>query len=241
MKRIILALLFMHRIFSMQPDQPAVPDAKVLNEFLEFLEAEQRINDAHDTTQNYSGLYAKNFPLLSKTHNITCTFLECNQTFANGSEYRKHLALHDPLECFACEKQYRSEQGYRIHLKRIHGINLKIHKRINYSQIKSLRSDLLLEKPLKNAESTEPTKKDPLELIQEKRLPLGELFRCDKCPNAYTSKSAFLLHYQRDHGPKIYACDFCDAEPYAVNGDLQQHIRRKHKDLLLRYTFSYKK
>ncbi len=72
-----------------------------------------------------------------------------------------------------------------------------------------------------------------------KELPaLKNAFSCDKCSNTYDLEQTFLLHYQREHGPKIYACDFCDIEPYAVNGDLQQHIRRKHKDKIPRkYAF----
>lgn len=62
---------------------------------------------------------------------------------------------------------------------------------------------------------------------------IKNVFTCDKCTNTFISENVYLLHYQREHGPKIYACDFC-GESYAVNGDLQQHIRRKHKTKIQR-------
>lgn len=67
----------------------------------------------------------------------------------------------------------------------------------------------------------------------EKIYTIKNTFTCDKCSNIFISENVYLLHYQREHGPKIYACDFC-GESYAVNGDLQQHLRRKHKDKIPR-------
>jgi Zinc finger, C2H2 type len=48
-----------------------------------------------------------------------------------------------------------------------------------------------------------------------------------KCTHKYTTKSSLQLHSQRIHGEKRFVCKIC-GQRYAVNGDLSQHIKRKH-------------
>ena len=47
------------------------------------------------------------------------------------------------------------------------------------------------------------------------------------CNCKYTTKSSLDLHVTRIHGERRYKCDLCE-ERYAVKGDLNQHMKRKH-------------
>jgi len=51
------------------------------------------------------------------------------------------------------------------------------------------------------------------------------------CNLAYTTKSSLDLHTTRIHGEKRHRCEFCD-DAYAVRGDLNQHKKRKHSNMM---------
>lgn len=61
-------------------------------------------------------------------------------------------------------------------------------------------------------------------------------FTCDEinCLKCYSTKSSLDLHKIRIHGDKRYQCFFlgCEEE-YAIRGDLNQHLKRRHKYFIL--------
>lgn len=138
---IIVLIFSMNLVIGMEPDRMDLADPKVLEEFLEFLKSEQHTNHMLEKKQSYSPsapavvirkdeansirIQSAKCVLFSEVLNIPCNYVGCNEIFATYPDLRKHSLVHAPLECLKCKRLYTSENGYRLHLLKFHGITLK--------------------------------------------------------------------------------------------------------------------
>jgi uncharacterized C2H2 Zn-finger protein len=163
MKRSILALLFMHRIFSMEADQTALSDPIVLEEFLAFLnvcpllvdkpeekatisplsQQIQRIVGLGNTAEPRPRIVILNPTAEQKPHiaalskqrpQFVCPQIGCCKLFTDFQELTTHYVRHRPSQFFTCDN---CQKLYRSKLG-----YLKHQNKIHGIDIKKLRKIL---------------------------------------------------------------------------------------------------
>lgn len=141
------------------------------------------------------------------------------------NESAASIPITPPLDC---EKWYETKQDEDI---------IRIKKEIPIDEIKKNSIKILLRRtqmrnrcPVVGCHKTFSTQKE-LKNHDARNHRTEKPFSCDQanCPKCYSTKSSLDLHKIRIHHEKRYQCFLGCDEKYAVRGDLNQHLKRRHK------------
>ena len=145
--------------------------------------------------------------LVHKTDNTRVSCDMCNKTFASLNTLKSHQKYAHSTErneqCTYCDKKFKQKRDLRIHLARIHGVDLLTEK---YGES--------YEKAVFDCEKCESTfgyKKNLDAHIRSKHSSSVESFKCDECKSEFRYKKTLVDHVKRKHGtgqPK-FECTVC--------------------------------
>jgi len=113
--------------------------------------------------------------------------------------------------CQICNKEYQTTEALNKHNRRKHPISVRLYA----CQIQGCRK-------------TFPTFKEKQDHMSRHSKIKTIICPVAGCAAKYTTLNSLHLHTTRKHEDKRYICPYCVAA-YGVNGDLNQHLRRKHK------------
>ena len=185
--------------------------------FCEAYIAKRHIQSEHKTSQFKCSICEREFQsktamtyhenLVHKTDNTLVSCYMCNKTLASLDTLKSHQKYAHSTErneqCTYCDKKFKQKRDLRIHLARIHGVDLLTEK---YGES--------YEKAVFDCEKCESTfgyKKNLDAHIRSKHSSSVESFKCDECKSEFRYKKTLVDHVKRKHGtgqPK-FECTVC--------------------------------
>jgi len=138
---------------------------------------------------------------------------ECStRRMLNSHVNKNHADLYDS-KCTNCAKVFLVPENMTKHVNRKH------NKQKNYKCTYAGCTKMFI------------TRKEQQNHIARHSNEKAYVCNHEGCNLAYTTKSSLDLHTTRIHGEKRHRCEFCD-DAYAVRGDLNQHKKRKHSNMM---------
>lgn len=153
---------------------------------------------------------------------------ECNKTFDDVSNYRRHKTLHENREMFACwecDRAFPMRDYLDNHMETVHGVK----KHVCPTCSESFSSKTLLTAHFKT------------HIVEIEKL----IFPCELCPEKYTSKYFLTKHLEKSHAgdarllpdiTKVCTCQTC-GRSFPNRHSLANHMRSHTEGELNFYSF----